>query len=415
MRSRSYHSRLADDRLAELLRAFPAILINGPRATGKTTTARQHALDTVRLDRPAEAAAFQADPDAALQRRSEPLLLDEWQEVPEVLGAVRRAVDEDPRPGRFILTGSVRAEFEKKAWPGTGRLIRMHMHGLTEAEIRGQVGSGHRGFLDRLQKADLALFPHVAGRPTLADYVDMAVKGGFPEVALTGLSVDDAHTWLDSYLGDLITRDLKPDPRRPTQKMREYLEALSLNTAGLPQDVTLSRAVGVTVKTVGVYDGLFEALFITERVPAWTSNRLQRLIKSPKRYIVDSGLAAAAAGLTAASILADGDLLGRVFDTFGTAQLRPEVALATRMRFHHLRTKDGREEIDLVVEVAGGEVLAIEFKASAAPSAADAKHLAWLRDLLGPRFLAGAVMHTGPTAFSLGDRLMAVPVCAIWE
>lgn len=83
------------------------MLINGPRAAGRTTTARQHATSEVRLDQPVQAAAFQADPDAALRGRPEPVLLDEWQAVPEVLGAVKRSVDDDPRPGRFILTGSV--------------------------------------------------------------------------------------------------------------------------------------------------------------------------------------------------------------------------------------------------------------------------------------------------------------------
>ena len=291
----------------------------------------------------------------------------------------------------------------------------MQMHGLTEAEITGRATSGRRGFLDRLQEADLELFPHVPDRPTLPDYIGRAVRGGFPEVALAGLSIDEAQTWHDSYLDALITRDLPHNPRFDTHKLRGYFEALSLSTAGIPQNVTLSATVGVTVKTGGVYDELLERLFITDKVPAWSNNRLTRLIKSPKRYVVDSGLSASAAGLTAASILADGDLFGRMIDTFATAQHRPEVALATRRRLYHLRTKNGREEVDLMVEMGDGKILAIEFKASAAASSADAKHLAWLRNSLGSRFLAGAVMHTGPSAFSLGDRLLALPISAIWE
>lgn len=415
MNLRPYQSRLADARLSALLHAFPAVLINGPRATGKTTTAMQHAKDVVQLDRPADAVAFAADPDAALKLRQEPLLLDEWQEVPGVLGAVRRAVDLDPRPGRFVLTGSVRAELGTTLWPGTGRLITMQMYGLTEAEILGHVGSERRLFLDRVQEGDATLFPFLADRPTLPKYIGMAVRGGFPEVAITGLEVDSAHAWLESYLHGLITKDLRLDVRRNTGRMRAYFEALALNTAGIPQATTLAKAVGINIRTVESYDDLFESVFVTEKVRAWSNNRLTRLTRTPKRYVVDSGLAAAAAGLTAATILSDGDLLGRMLDTFVAAQLRPEVALNSRFRAHHLRTKEGREEVDLIVEVGGGRLIAIETKATAAPSASDVRHLSWLRDIVGDRFVVGVVLHTGPAAFRLGDRLLALPISTIWD
>ena len=111
-----YLPRLVDSVLRELLAELPAVLVVGPRAAGKTTTAARHAVSLVRLDRPAEAAAFHADPDAALASFDEPVVLDEWQEVPTVLGAVKRAVDTGPRPGRFLLTGSVRADIEAETW-----------------------------------------------------------------------------------------------------------------------------------------------------------------------------------------------------------------------------------------------------------------------------------------------------------
>ena len=157
----NYRSRLADDHLIALTSVFPAVLINGPRATGKTTTARQQAASEVRLDQPAQAAAFHLDPDAALRDREEPVLLDEWQEVPDVLGAVKRSVDDDPRPGRFILTGSVRSDLEHKVWPGTGRLIRMQMFGLSELEIRDAIRPSRPSFLAALATCS----PHAFSLP----------------------------------------------------------------------------------------------------------------------------------------------------------------------------------------------------------------------------------------------------------
>src|SRR5713226_5532354 len=139
MASDGYRPRLIDQELARLFAQLPAILLTGPRAAGKTTTARQHARTIIRLDQDIEAAAFRADPDAVLRTLPEPVLLDEWQAVPGVLGAVKRAVDDDPRPGRFLLTGSVRAEIEAETWPGTGRVVRMPLFGLSEREIEGRI------------------------------------------------------------------------------------------------------------------------------------------------------------------------------------------------------------------------------------------------------------------------------------
>jgi predicted AAA+ superfamily ATPase len=221
--------------------------------------------------------------------------VDEWQEVPTVLGAVKRAVDDDPRPGRFDLTGSVPAELENETWPGTGRLGRGHCQGR----------------------------------------------------------------------------------------------------------VRLRRA-------------LREPLFITEQLPPWSTNRLSRLIKSPKRYVVDPALAAAALAATTSTVLNDGHLLGRIIDTFTVAQIRPQLT-ASRTRLFHLRTDAGRREIDLLAEQPGGGVLAVEIEASASPTRHDARHILWLRDELPDTFVAGAVLHTGPACFTLDDRVLAVSLCALWS
>ena len=163
----NYKPRQLDALLADLGGAFPSVLINRPRATGRTTTARQLAASEVRLDQPGQAAGFYADRGAALRGRPEPLLPDGWQEVPELLGAVKRSVDDDPRPGRFILTGSVRSDLENKVWPGTGRLVRVQMYGLTQREIVGDTALAEPPVLDKIAMRSVAAFTLPAVRPDL--------------------------------------------------------------------------------------------------------------------------------------------------------------------------------------------------------------------------------------------------------
>jgi predicted AAA+ superfamily ATPase len=414
MQAPAYVPRLVDAVLDRYVGAFSALLITGPRATGKTTTARRHARTLVRLDSDAEAFAFRADPDASLRAFPEPIVLDEWQMVPGVLSAVKRAVDDDPRPGRFILTGSVRADLEQETWPGTGRLIRVPMYGLAVREIQGVVDDGPT-FLDKLSTGDLDALPLPSDVPDLRGYVALGLMGGFPDAALR-FHGELRQAWLDSYLDQLLTRDAETIAGiRDPAKLRRYFEVLALSTAGAPDAQTVYSSAGVDRKTATAFDRLLTNLFVMETVPAWTSNRLQRLVKAAKRYLVDPSLMASALRLDETAVLRDGGLLGRLIDTFVAAQIRPELTLDRRRpRLYHVRDKSGRHEIDLLAELAADDVVAIEVKATAAPRPDDARHIAWLRDALGHRFLAGAVVHTGPRKYRLDDRIYAVPICALW-
>jgi len=406
-----YQPRHIDDTIVVLLKEVPALFLTGPRATGKTTTALRHARTVIRLDRAAEAVAFRADPDAAIRELAEPVLLDEWQAVPEVIGAVKRAVDTDPRPGRFIVTGSVRGDLGGELWPGTGRLIRIPLYGMT---VREQLGlAGHVPFFDRVtNEADLA---PAAASPDLRGYVELLLRGGFPDPVLRLGDVARTH-WLESYVEHLLTRDAEQiDSGRDPARLRRYLEACALNTAGIVRDSTLLESAGINRKTAQAYERLLTNLLAVESLPAWTSNRLKRLSLSPKRYVVDPSVAAGILGLDVDLVMRDGDMLGRLLDTFVVSQLRAERAITRiRPRLYHLRQREGRLEVDLLAELAGGKVVGLEIKADASPDASSAKHLAALRDRYPDRFLAGVVLHTGPYSYSLGERLLAAPISTLW-
>jgi len=406
-----YLARLVDGVATELLSELPALLLDGPRACGKTTSAARLARTVVRLDRPADAMAFQADPDAALRGLEEPVLLDEWQAVPEVLGAVKRSVDRDARAGRYVLTGSVRADLQAQTWPGTGRLVRLPMGPMTVGE---RTGRATRPVVDRLAEGE-SLGP--ASEPCdLRDYVELALRSGFPPATL--MSNDSARErWLTSYVEQLITRDaLDLEESRDPARLRKYFEAYALNTAGIVEDKTLFEAAGVNRKTAAAYERLLTNLLVVEALPAWSSNRLKRLTARPKRHLVDVGLLTGATGIDAGTVMKSGDLLGRVLESFVVAHLRAEAAVAkSRPRLYHLRTEQGRQEIDVLAEIGAGRVVAFEIKATSSPEASTARHLTWLRDALGERFLAGVVLHTGPSSFELSERITAAPISCLWE
>lgn len=221
---------------------------------------------------------------------------------------------------------------------------------------------------------------------------------------------------VDRGVKQIVMRDFPELGRtRDGSALRRLLRAIAENTAGITADAQLATAVGADVKTVRRNKGFFDDLRIVTAVPAWYSNRISRLVKSRKRYVVDTGLATAVLGVDDVGILADGGLLGRLLDTFVLAQLRPLLEVGTApVGIHHLRQQDGRREIDVVLERADGRVCGIEIKAGSAPNSSDARHLAWLRDGIGDRFAAGIVLHTGPSSYPLGERIVACPIAALW-
>jgi predicted AAA+ superfamily ATPase len=287
------------------------------------------------------------------------------------------------------------------------------MFGMTVRE------QGERGInqgtplLDRVA-GNLDLVP-AADTPDLRGYVELLLRGGFPEPALR-LGEDARRHWLESYVEHLLTRDAEQvDGGRVPVRLRRFLEAYALNTAGVVEEKTLLEAAGINRRTAQAYERLLGNLLTVDSLPAWTSNRLKRLVLTSKRHLVDPVLAGVVLRLDTDLVLRNGDLLGRLLETFVVSQVRAELAVtATRPRLYHVRQQQGRFEIDLLAELAGGRLIGIEVKADAAPGPDSARHLAGLRDRYGEAFAAGIVLHTGPRAYRLGDRLTAAPISTLW-
>ncbi len=303
-----------------------------------------------------------------------PLLVDEWQVVPEVLGAVKRWVDEGAEPGRFLLTGSSQADLTVEGWPATGRVVRVVIYGLAEREVEGQVQ--RLPLVDRLVASGLDGVPEPKDPPDIRGYVARALRGSFPETVLAG-SDRGRRRWLASYLDQVVSRDVEAvGAMRDPVRLRRYLRVLAASTGGTPTTKTLVDAAGIDRRTATAYDGLLEHLFITEQMPAWTASRLNRLVHLSKRYLVDPAFLGPLLGVDTRAVLRDNDLLGRILDNFVVSQLRADCAVSDLLpQLFHVRDANGRREVDILVELADGRVIGIEVKATAAPVPEDARHL----------------------------------------
>ena len=296
-------------------------------------------------------------------------------------------------PTRVVLTGSSQADLTIAGWPATGRLIRLAMYGLAERELEDTLAQAP--VIDRLVSAGLDGITVPSDPPDIRGYVDRALRGGFPDAALARTE-RAARRWLTSYIDQLVSRDASlVGAVRDPMKLRRYLQAVAANTAGTPTLKTLIDAVEIDRSTANSYDALLERVLVIERVPAWSANQLNRLVRLPKRYLIDPAFSGPLLGIGARAVLRNGDLLGRIIDTFVAAQLRAECTVSELSpRMFHLRDGNREHEVDILIELADGRVIAIEVKADAAPGPDSAEHLRWLREKIGSRFILGLVFHT---------------------
>jgi predicted AAA+ superfamily ATPase len=420
---RRYTSRVVDSELDELMAQLPALAIEGPKGVGKTATAERRANTIHRLDEPGERAVAEADPMVLLDAPA-PILIDEWQHVPSVWDAVRRAVDRGAEPGRFLLAGSAAPE-AAPTHSGAGRIVRIRMRPLALAE-RG-LAKPTVSLRDLLTGAR----PQIKGRTTvgLTDYAREIVASGLPGLRdLTGRAL---RTQLDGYLARVVDRDFEEQgrPVRRPAALRRWMAAYAAATATtatyekIRDAATSGEGETPTRPTVLAYRDVLERLWLLDPVPGWrpSRNRLARLTESPKHHLADPALAARLLGVDERALLGraspgtrppDGALLGQLFESLVTLSVRV-YAQAAEARVHHLRTYDGRQEVDLIVESDDQRVLAIETKLSGEVADDDVKHLLWLRERIGTDLLDAVVVNTGKQAYRRQDGVAVVPAALL--
>ncbi len=408
-----FHPRFIHSRLTEALEDTPVVLIHGPRQCGKTTLARavgDHAGysyvsfddDVLRISAQTDPAGFVADlPDKAV--------LDEVQRVPELFAALKAAVDRDRRPGRFILTGSANVLLlPRLADSLAGRMEILRLHPLAQAELEGSPP----GFLGALFGGHFKAGPKRRLGRELAERI---ANGGYP-AALARPSARRRFSWYRDYIVTLVQRDVRDLARISALDVLPRLLTLAAGQTGRLLNVSdLSSPFQISRPTIRDYVTLLAHVFLLEELPPWHSNRLSRLIKTPKLHLADTGLACALLGLDAGALWSDRALLGQLLETFVFQELRRQASWHENpMTFHHFRDKDGLE-VDIVLESSNQHIAGIEVKAAATVTPRDFRGLRKLRESSGKNFSAGIVLYDGEVTAPFGDRLFAVPIRSLWE
>ena len=403
-----YLRRHADARLARLLSIHPACVIEGIRGVGKTSTGARLAASTLRLDHPPTAALTANDPEAALAGLPNPILIDEWQRVPTVWDAVRRMIDDDRTPGRFILSGSSRGAVTADIHAGAGRIMPLRLRPMTLCERRGvppviPLADIANGGIDAARGAQSPV--------STAEQVSSTTDSGLP--GYLGLPTEDQQDAVRSYLDLAVSRDLAEiaPGARHTRKLRRYVQAYGAVIGTGAEHASIHRAADIAKATAETYHDLLDRMGLIEELHGWSHNQLKRLTKRPKRHFVDAAFAAADHFETAAVLAGDRRRLGELFESAAVGQIRA-TAEAERLgwRFGHLRSAGGDHEVDLIADLPEGGFIAFEMKLSGAVQPADAKQLVSLRERAGDAFHAGLVVHPGTTAYQLSDRIAAVPL-----
>jgi uncharacterized protein len=399
---------------AEALADTRVVVVNGARQVGKSTLAELIAAShpgsrELYLDEQAVRAAAEADP-AAFVRHDGLLLIDEIQRVPDLLLAIKREVDRDTRPGRFLLTGSARL-LDLKDLPDAlpGRAETIELWPLSQ----GEIDSAPDGFVDAVFRSDGHVTMPLSAL-TKRDYVARALRGGYPEAIRRDPGRRRAR-FFDSYVTDLISRDVQQiaDIERPAE-MRRLLSVVAARMATLAVAEPMANDVAMSRRTLSRYLDLLELVFVIKRIPAWSSNLTTRAISTPKLIVTDSGLGGRLIGMSEERAKDPTAPVGPLLENFAIGEVARQLTWAEEpVQLFHYRDRD-KIEVDMVLEHASGAVIGIEVKSAETVRADDFRGLRHLARRLGDRFRAGIVLYAGQQQLPFGDRLTALPISALW-
>ncbi len=407
------YPRYAEPRLTEALADSPVVLIHGPRQCGKTTLARMvgepRGYAYVSFDDDVARGAAEADPAGFVADLPERATLDEVQQVPALFAALKTAVDRRRVTGRFMLTGSANVLLVPKLADSlAGRMQILRLHPLAQCELARRTPR----FLDALFDGGFKTRQTERLASALAERI---AAGGYP-APLARPAGRRRAAWYRDYLDALVQRDVRDLARISALDALPRLLALAATqTARLLNVTDLAAPFQLSRPTIRDYVTLLERVFLLETLPPWHSNRLSRLVKTPKLHLGDTGLACALLGVDAAALAADRPLLGQLLETFVFQELRRQASWNEEpLSFFHYRDKDG-VEVDIVIERGARALAGVEVKAAATVTAADFRGLRKLKEAAGKRFAGGVVLYDGETSASFGDGLHAVPLRALWE
>lgn len=401
------------------LREEPVVALQGARAVGKSTLLGQLAsslrAQVLDLDDLAVRDAAAADPGSFVAGAA-PVCIDEYQHVPGILDAIKAELNRDPRPGRFVLTGSTRYDaLPLAAQSLTGRLHLLPVWPLSQGEIAGT----QENLLEALFADPSAVVTPSLSTTTKAGYIGRICAGGFP-IALARRTVASRNRWFDDYVKLVLERDVRELARiRQREQLPGLLRRLAGQTAQVLNLTSAASASGMDRTTAAEYVRLLEAVFLVFRLEAWGTTLRARVAGTPKIHVVDSGVAARLLRLTPDRLgrLDPTSLteLGHLLETFVVGELLKQASWLDGIAgAGHWRTHDG-DEVDLVVERDDGAVVAFEVKASARVPGSDMQALRRLRDAVGHAFLAGVALYTGTRSYAFEDRVFVLPVDRIWN